>query len=262
MRKQKQQAEQPLFFTIMKTGNRWGAYKKDAKKASWAFDKKELCIKYTKEKHPSCKTIHSCGNFKNIPTVIKSGSKNVKDGKLVVEMLNGDFLMNKEAKIPKSVMLTARVKDDIYDLIEKYAKENNLTKSEAIRDILTKEIKFPAEVNVEPIPSTMNAPTSPTITAKQITYERLINLGDYQHEKIGIVLQIPEGMKAMDVLNEAKRFVDSASTKQDDTDKKKYDYSMMVVKSPDFQTVKQVRDAEEFVKEYENRQNEVTDFPF
>lgn len=42
--------------------------------------------------------------------------------------------------------------------------------------------------------------------AKTITYERLKSTG-YNHEKIGIVVEVQDGEKAADVLEKAKIFV-------------------------------------------------------
>ena len=43
--------------------------------------------------------------------------------------------------------------------------------------------------------------------ATKIFYKRLINLGNYEHEEIGIELEVEEGEKALDVLEKAKQFV-------------------------------------------------------
>ena len=45
------------------------------------------------------------------------------------------------------------------------------------------------------------------MTAKTITYKRLFNLGNYEHEEIGIEIEVDEGEYAMDVVSKAKEFV-------------------------------------------------------
>lgn len=42
--------------------------------------------------------------------------------------------------------------------------------------------------------------------ALTVKYERLYNLGDFSHQKIGIELQVEDGEKAQEVLEKAKLF--------------------------------------------------------
>lgn len=44
--------------------------------------------------------------------------------------------------------------------------------------------------------------------AKLITYSRLINKGNYEHEKIEISLEVEKGDKASEVYDAAKKFID------------------------------------------------------
>lgn len=46
-----------------------------------------------------------------------------------------------------------------------------------------------------------------------VYYERTFNLGNYESEKIGIELSVEEEEKAGDVLQKAKEFVESKSSK-------------------------------------------------
>ena len=44
--------------------------------------------------------------------------------------------------------------------------------------------------------------------AKTITYERLVNTGNFTHEKYGIVIELEKDDQADDVIVEAKKFVE------------------------------------------------------
>lgn len=44
--------------------------------------------------------------------------------------------------------------------------------------------------------------------AKTITYSRLINKGNYEHERIEICLEVEKGEKSSEVYEAAKKFVD------------------------------------------------------
>jgi len=44
--------------------------------------------------------------------------------------------------------------------------------------------------------------------AKTISYERLINIGNFAHEKYGIVIELEKDDQADDVILEAKKFVE------------------------------------------------------
>lgn len=48
--------------------------------------------------------------------------------------------------------------------------------------------------------------------ALTITYQRVFNLGNYESERVEITLQIEEGERAQDVLDQAKKFVNGQST--------------------------------------------------
>jgi hypothetical protein len=49
----------------------------------------------------------------------------------------------------------------------------------------------------------------------QVQYSRLKNLGDYDHEKIGVEVEISEGETAAEALTRAKRFVDAELDRPD-----------------------------------------------
>lgn len=46
-----------------------------------------------------------------------------------------------------------------------------------------------------------------TVKATRIFYKKLVNLGDFEHEQVGIELEVEEGERAEDVLAAARRFV-------------------------------------------------------
>ena len=50
--------------------------------------------------------------------------------------------------------------------------------------------------------------------AKKIIYEKLFNLGNYTHEKIGIELEVQDGENASEVLERAKQFVNGLDPKK------------------------------------------------
>lgn len=45
--------------------------------------------------------------------------------------------------------------------------------------------------------------------ATKVTYSKMFNLGSYEHEEISIEIEIEQGEKAQDVLELAKKFVNS-----------------------------------------------------
>lgn len=91
--------------------------------------------------------------------------------------------------------------------------------------------------------------------AKTVTYQRLYSLGQFEHEKISIELEIEEGERASDVLNAAKKFCEqnSSSHKNNGVDKNRL---QMIVDHPDDYTGKEVKDAQQKLSEL------VDDLPF
>lgn len=86
--------------------------------------------------------------------------------------------------------------------------------------------------------------------AKKIIYEKLVNLGNYQHEKIGIEIEIQEGETASDVLAKARLFVDIST---DNAEFKKYERCKEILHNRDVNRYSSVIEAEKFVKEYEEK---------
>ena len=86
--------------------------------------------------------------------------------------------------------------------------------------------------------------------AKKIIYEKLVNLGNYQHEKIGIEIEIEAGETASEVLAKARLFVDIST---DNTEFKKYEKCKEILLSRAMYRYNDVVEAEKFVKEYEEK---------
>lgn len=89
--------------------------------------------------------------------------------------------------------------------------------------------------------------------ATKIYYQKCFNLGNYQNEVVGIELKVEEGEKAVDVLEKAKQFVESkdflAAAIQE------YENCLRIVNNHDDYTGRQVREANEFLAKYENKDN-------
>lgn len=49
--------------------------------------------------------------------------------------------------------------------------------------------------------------------AKTITYEKLVNKGNYEHEKFGITLELEKGDKAVEVMQKAIDFIHNEISK-------------------------------------------------
>ena len=64
--------------------------------------------------------------------------------------------------------------------------------------------------------------------AKTVKYERLVNTGNFTHEKYGIELYVEEGESASDVMEEAIKFVKRQilQRKYMNTIKKKFRFSL------------------------------------
>lgn len=92
--------------------------------------------------------------------------------------------------------------------------------------------------------------------ATKIYYQKCFNLGNYQNEVVGIELEVGDGEKAVDVLEKAKQFVESkdliAASIQE------YENSLRIVHDPENYTGRQVREANEFLLKYKDKD----DLPF
>ena len=92
--------------------------------------------------------------------------------------------------------------------------------------------------------------------ATKIYYQKCFNLGNYQNEVVGIELEIGEDEKAADVLEKAKQFVESKDLATASV--QEYENSLQIVHDPDNYTGKQVREANEFLSKYKDKD----DLPF
>lgn len=81
-----------------------------------------------------------------------------------------------------------------------------------------------------------------------VQYSRVYSLGNYENEKIGVEVEVPEGDDPQAALAEARKFVDmSSKVFANNLEKAKH-----IVNNPDNFTVRQVRENEEFIKQYES----------
>ncbi|MDD3404939.1 MAG: hypothetical protein PHH23_01550 [Paludibacteraceae bacterium] len=81
--------------------------------------------------------------------------------------------------------------------------------------------------------------------AKKVTYQRCFNLGNYQNEVIGIELEVEDGDKAQDVLDNARKFVEKQRN-EDDSKRKECE---SIVANPDDYTGKRVNQAAKWLEE-------------
>lgn len=85
--------------------------------------------------------------------------------------------------------------------------------------------------------------------AHKVIYEKLFNLGNYTHEKIGIEVEIESGEKAEDVLKKAKMFVIKNSVGHEFI--QEYKNNQKIVSTPDEYTGKEVKKAKDFLAKYD-----------
>lgn len=71
----------------------------------------------------------------------------------------------------------------------------------------------------------------------------MFNLGSYEHEEISIEIEIEQGEKAQDVLEMAKKFVNSQHIQAD----RMLEESYRIVNDPDNHTPRQVREAQAYI---------------
>ena len=92
--------------------------------------------------------------------------------------------------------------------------------------------------------------------ATKIYYQKCFNLGNYQNEVVGIELEVGDGEKAVDVLEKAKQFVESKDLIA--VSVQEYENSLRIVHDPENYTGRQVREANEFLLKYKDKD----DLPF
>lgn len=90
--------------------------------------------------------------------------------------------------------------------------------------------------------------------ATRIYYEKCINLGNYQNEKIGVEVELAENENAVQALDAAKKFVESNNNGSN----AKLSRAKEVVENKDRYSYVQVVEAENLLKESQNND----DLPF
>lgn len=90
--------------------------------------------------------------------------------------------------------------------------------------------------------------------AKTVIYQRLYNLGNFAHEKIGIELEVEDGETAKEALIRAKDFCHLNTNDM----KQAIERALNIVDNPDSYTGSAVKKAQEEVDEY----NQSIDLPF
>jgi hypothetical protein len=95
--------------------------------------------------------------------------------------------------------------------------------------------------------------------ATKIYYKKLFNLGNYENEEVGIEIEL-EGEKAADVLEKAKLFVNDLNPSK--VKQQKYQDALNVLANKEGYSYKRVIEAEEFIKEYDLRQDLSDEIPF
>lgn len=81
-----------------------------------------------------------------------------------------------------------------------------------------------------------------------VQYSRVYSLGNYENEKIGVEVEVPVEDDPQEALAEAKKFVEMNSKVFTNSLEK----ARHIVNNPDNFTVRQVRESEEFLKQYQS----------
>lgn len=87
------------------------------------------------------------------------------------------------------------------------------------------------------------------MNVKNVIYQKVFSLGNYENEKIGIEIELSENENPIDALFEAKKYVEKAHL----FNKRYYEYerAKSIVKDDDNYTGKQRKQAEEFISDFE-----------
>lgn len=80
---------------------------------------------------------------------------------------------------------------------------------------------------------------------KTVTYSRLYNLGSYEHEKIGIEMEVLEGESVQDVIQQARNYINLIA----EPTKRKIADAEEIVKNPDQYRGFDVKRAQKFLEE-------------
>lgn len=80
---------------------------------------------------------------------------------------------------------------------------------------------------------------------ESIKYEKLVNTGDYEHEKVGVTVALEEGESVYDALKRARAFVESALKPR--PDQRELRLARQKVENSDDYTPREVREAQEIL---------------
>lgn len=92
------------------------------------------------------------------------------------------------------------------------------------------------------------------MNVKNVIYQKVFSLGNYENEKIGIEIEVSENENPIDALFEAKKYVEKAHL----FNKRYFEYerAKSIVKDDENYTGKQRKQAEEFISDFEFSFNE------
>jgi len=88
------------------------------------------------------------------------------------------------------------------------------------------------------------------MTIKNVTYHKVFSLGNYENEKIGIEIEVGEGENPVDVLFEAKKYVEKSHLFNQELPK--YKRAKDIAADPENYTGHQVKDAQTAVEDFEH----------
>jgi hypothetical protein len=81
------------------------------------------------------------------------------------------------------------------------------------------------------------------MTVKTVSYSRLFNLGNYEHEKIGVEMEVAEGESIQGVVDQARNYINLIA----EPTKRKIAEAEEVVKNPDMYRGVEVKRAQKFL---------------
>jgi hypothetical protein len=88
---------------------------------------------------------------------------------------------------------------------------------------------------------------------QKVYYKKLFNLGNYSHEEIGVEIELDEGESVQSVIQVARKFVSLNSQETAERIKE----CEQVVKNQEEYTGRQVKAAQNFLKEIDEMQNSI-----
>ncbi len=91
----------------------------------------------------------------------------------------------------------------------------------------------------------------------QVEYSILKNLGNYEHQKVGVTVELEPGESPAEAIKRAKAFCEKVT--EPPKDSSQLDYAKRILENSDDYTPKQYRWAEEYL---EQNSSEADDLPF